>query len=189
VTSGRQDQASPSLSDLCGHTRHCSPTPDAVATSRRCWDAQGQDVVATTAVPRVAPASGTLEPVSRDYAGSNHDARPAAAPSPSLSTPCGRPCHCRATPRTTTTTPALLSTRGRDAATPATVPRTGHCQRPPRALSESLHHYASTLEAAPVRAQGAPRRCDWSKIRQDGHQLYDTVRHTATHVEIVRHAC
>jgi hypothetical protein len=52
-----------------------------------------------------------------------------------------------------------------------------------------VNHYASTLETAPVRAQDAPRRCDWSKIRQDGHQLYGTVRHTATRVGIVRHAC
>jgi hypothetical protein len=52
-----------------------------------------------------------------------------------------------------------------------------------------VNHYASTLEASPVRAQDAQRRCDWSKIRQDGHQLYGTVRHTATHVEIVRHTC
>jgi hypothetical protein len=52
-----------------------------------------------------------------------------------------------------------------------------------------VNHYASTLEATPVRAQDAPRRCDWSKIRQDGHQLYGIVRHTATRVEIVRHAC
>jgi hypothetical protein len=43
------------------------------------------------------------------------------------------PCPCSATPSTATTTPALLSTRGRDAATPATVPRTDHRQRLPRA--------------------------------------------------------
>jgi hypothetical protein len=38
------------------------------------------------------------------------------------------PCPCSATPGTATTTPALLSTRGRDAATPATVPHTDHRQ-------------------------------------------------------------
>jgi hypothetical protein len=52
-----------------------------------------------------------------------------------------------------------------------------------------VNHYASTLEAAPVRAQDAPRRRGWSKIRQDGRQLYGTVRHTATRREIVRHYC
>jgi hypothetical protein len=39
------------------------------------------------------------------------------------------PRPCRATPGTATTTPALLSTRGRDAATPATVPYTDRRQR------------------------------------------------------------
>jgi hypothetical protein len=150
VMSVRWDRASPSLSALCGHPRHCSTTPGAVATSRRCWDVRGQDVTATTAVPRVALASDTLEPLSHDYAGSNHDARPAAAPSPLLSTPCGRPCHCRATPRTATTTPTLLSTWGRDAVTPATVPRTGHCQRPPRALSEPLRSTTTPLPSKPL---------------------------------------
>jgi hypothetical protein len=150
VTSGLRDRASPSLSALCGHPRYCSTTPGTVATSRRCWDVRGQDVIATTVVPCVAPASGTLEPLSRDYAGSNHDARPAAAPSPSLSTPCGRPCHCRATPRTATTTPTLLSTRGRNVVTPATVPRMGHCQRPPRALSEPLRSTTTPLPSKPL---------------------------------------
>jgi hypothetical protein len=52
-----------------------------------------------------------------------------------------------------------------------------------------VNHHASTLEVAPVQAQDTPRRRDWSRIRQDGHQLYDTVRHTATRIEIVRHVC
>jgi hypothetical protein len=52
-----------------------------------------------------------------------------------------------------------------------------------------VNHYASTLEVAPVRAQDAPRRRDWRKIRQDGRQLHSTVRHAATHSEIVRYAC
>jgi hypothetical protein len=136
VTSGRRDRAFPSLSALCGHPRHCCTTLGTVATPRRCWVVRGQDVAATAAVPRASLINDTLEPLSRDYAGSNHDARPAAAPSPSLSTLCGRPCHCRATPRTATTTPTLLSTRGRDAVTPATAPRTGHCQRLPRARTK-----------------------------------------------------
>jgi hypothetical protein len=52
-----------------------------------------------------------------------------------------------------------------------------------------VDHYASTLEATPVQAQDAPQRHNRSKIRQDGRQLHDTVRHTATRSEIVRHAC
>jgi hypothetical protein len=52
-----------------------------------------------------------------------------------------------------------------------------------------VNHHASTLEAAPVQAQGTPRRHDWGKIRQDDRQLPGTVRHTITRSEIVRHAC
>jgi hypothetical protein len=52
-----------------------------------------------------------------------------------------------------------------------------------------VNHCASTLEVAPVRAQDASRRRDWSKIRQDDRQLHSTVRHTTTRSEIVRHAC
>jgi hypothetical protein len=150
VTSGRRDPASPSLLALCGHPRHYCTTPGAVETSRRCWDVRGQDVAATAAVPRVALISSTLEPLSRDYAGSNHDARPAAALSPSLSTPCDHPCHCRTTPRTATTTPMLLSTQGRDSVTPATAPRTGHYQRPPRARSKPLWSTTAPLPSKPL---------------------------------------
>jgi hypothetical protein len=57
----------------------------------------------------------------------------AGAPSPPLLVLCGRPRPCSATPGTATTTPALLSTRGRDAAMPAAVPCTDHRQRLPRA--------------------------------------------------------
>jgi hypothetical protein len=150
VTSGRRDRSSLSLSALCSHPRHCCTTPGAVATSRRCWDVRGQDIAATAAVPRVALVDGALEPLSRDYAGSNHDARPVAAPPPSLSTPCGHPCHCRATLRTATTTPTLLSTREWDAVTPATAPCTGRCQRPPRARSKPLRSTTTPLPSKPL---------------------------------------
>jgi hypothetical protein len=52
-----------------------------------------------------------------------------------------------------------------------------------------VNHHASTLEVAPVQAQGTPRRRDWSKIRQDNRQLHGTVLHATTRSEIVRHAC
>jgi hypothetical protein len=78
-------------------------------------------------------AGCTLELFPRESAGSSHDVRPAGAPSPPLLDLCGRPRPRDATPGTATTTPTLLSTRGRDAATPATVPRTDHRQRLPRA--------------------------------------------------------
>jgi hypothetical protein len=82
-------------------------------------------------------AGRTLEPSCRDSAGSNRDVRPAGAPSASLSALCGHPRPCCTTPRTATTTPALLNTRGRDAATPVTAPRTDHRQRLPRARLET----------------------------------------------------
>jgi hypothetical protein len=68
---------------------------------------------------------------------------PAAPSNPSLMTLQGQtmtsgrqerhPRPCSATPGTATTTPALLSTRGRDAATPVAVPSTDHRQQLPRA--------------------------------------------------------
>jgi hypothetical protein len=71
VTSGRWDRSSPSLSALYGHPRHCSTTPGAVATSRRCWDVQGQDTATTATVP--------------------HTASPSTAPSNWLTTAAGQP--------------------------------------------------------------------------------------------------
>jgi hypothetical protein len=53
----------------------------------------------------------------------------------------------------------------------------------------STNYYAATLEAAPVRAQDAPRRLSGSGIRQDSRQLHRTVRHTVTRIEIVLRAC
>jgi hypothetical protein len=166
------------------HAGRCGDT-------RRCWDVQGQDVAATTTVPRVAPASGTLEPLSRDYAGSNHDARPAAAPSPSLSTPCGRPCHCRATRAYCYNYSNAIEHAGTGRRHACHCTSYGPLSTAPSSPlgAAPVNHYTSTLKVAPIRAQDAPRRCDWSKIRQGGHQLYGVVRHTATRVEIVRHAC
>jgi hypothetical protein len=60
---------------------------------------------------------------------------------------------------------------------------------PARDGGRTTNHYAATLEAAPVRAQDAPRRPDWSRIRQDGRQLHGTARHASTRRKIVRHAC
>jgi hypothetical protein len=54
---------------------------------------------------------------------------------------------------------------------------------------QSTNRYAAALEAAPVRAQDAPRRLSRSGIRQDGRRLRSTVRHTCTRRGIVRHAC
>jgi hypothetical protein len=113
--------------------------------------------------------------------------------SPSLSTLCGHPRHCRATPGTATTSPTLLDRMG-------TGPRhTRHCTSygPPLTSPSSrpvsggrtTSLCAATLEVAPVRAQDTPRRPNRTKIRQDGHQLCGTVRHASTRRRIVRHAC
>jgi hypothetical protein len=56
---------------------------------------------------------------------------------------------------------------------PSTAPSCPHGDAP-------VNHYASTLEVAPVQAQDTPRRCNWSKIRQDGRQLRGAVHHTST---------
>jgi hypothetical protein len=75
----------------------------------------------------------------------------------------------------------------------------GHCATyglPVKGTLELAHHggrstnyYATTLKAAPVRAQYAPRRLNRCGIRQDGRQLRSTLRHTATRIEIVQCAC
>jgi hypothetical protein len=96
------------------------------------WHCAAHSCTANTSRPRRG-AGCTLEPFPRESAESNHDVRPAGAPSPPLLVLCVRPHACSATPGTATTTPALLGTRGRDAATPATIPRTDHRQRLPRA--------------------------------------------------------
>jgi hypothetical protein len=102
--------------------------------------------------------------------------------------------------------PPLLHHAGRCGDIPVLLGRTGtrhrhddHCAtyRPPvngtlelaRHDGRSTSYCPDTLEAAPVRAQDTPRRLNGSGIRQDGRQLYDTVRHTATRRKIVRHAC
>jgi hypothetical protein len=60
---------------------------------------------------------------------------------------------------------------------------------PARRGGRTTNHYTATLEAAPVRAQGAPRCLDWSRIRQDGRQLRGTARHASARRRIVRHTC
>jgi hypothetical protein len=111
---------------------------------------------------------------------------------PSLSTLCGHPRHCRTTPGTVTTSRCCWSARGQDA------PRLPLCRvRAPvddtlesaRGGGQMTNHYAATLEAAPVRAQDAPRRLGWSRIRQDGRQLHGTGRHASTCRKIVWRAC
>jgi hypothetical protein len=113
--------------------------------------------------------------------------------SPSLSTLCGHPYHCSATPGTVTTSPMLLEYTGtrrrHDHHCAAYGPTVDGTLEPARDGGQTTNHYAATLEAAPVRAQDAPRRLDWSRIRQDGRQLRGTARHASTRRKIVRRAC
>jgi hypothetical protein len=113
--------------------------------------------------------------------------------SPSLSTLCGHPRHCSATSSTVTTSSTLLECTGtgrrHDRHCAVYGPPVGGTLEPARNGGRTTNHYAATLEAAPVRAQDAPRRPDWSRIRQDGRQLRGTVRHASTHRKIVWHAC
>jgi hypothetical protein len=113
--------------------------------------------------------------------------------SPSLSALCGHPRHCSVTPGTAMTSPTLLKrtgTRHHHACHCASYgPLLTAPSNRPAGGGRTTNHYATTLEAAPVRAQDAPRRPDRSKIRQDGRQLRGTARHASTHRRIVRHAC
>jgi hypothetical protein len=102
--------------------------------------------------------------------------------------------------------PPLLHHAGRCGDIPALLGRTGtrhrhngHCATygpPVNDILELAHHggrstnyCTNTLEATPVRAQDAPRCLNGSGICQDGRQLRGTVRHIATHIETVWHAC
>jgi hypothetical protein len=139
-------------------------------------------------------AGGTLEYLLRAYKGPRRDIRPAGSvipvvvnpvrPSPLLPHHAG---HCG-------NIPAMLGrtgTRHRHNGHCATYgpPSTAPSNRPPPHGGRSTNRYTATLEAAPVRAQDAPRRLNRSGIRQDGRQLRGTVRHASTRREIVRHAC
>jgi hypothetical protein len=77
----------------------------------------------------------------------------------------GHPRPCSATPSTATTTPALLSTRGRDAATPATVPRTDHCQRLPRARLKTPRPTTTPSPSKPPLFKYRTRRDDKTGAR------------------------
>jgi hypothetical protein len=112
---------------------------------------------------------------------------------PSLSTLCGHPRHYSATPCTVTTSPMLLECTG------TRRRHDRHCAaygcpvdgtlEPARGGGRTTNHYTATLKATPVRAQDAPRRPDWSRIRQDGRQLRGNARHTSTRRKTVRYAC
>jgi hypothetical protein len=114
-------------------------------------------------------------------------------PTPSLSVLCGHPHRCGATPRTATTSPMLLECTGTGHHHDHHYTSYGPPWKTPSSRSEdngrTANHYTTTLEAAPVRTQDAPRHHDWNKIRQDGRQLHGIARHASTRRRIVRHAC
>jgi hypothetical protein len=128
-----------------------------------------------------APSKGagcTLEPFPRESLGSNHDVRPAGAPSPPLLVLCGHPHPCSTTPGTATTTLVLLSTRGRDAATPATVPRTDHCQRLPRARLKTPRPTTTPSPSKPPLFKYQTRRDDKTGARTARTIANSAVLHT-----------
>jgi hypothetical protein len=134
------------------------------------WHCAAHSRTANAPRPRRG-ASHTLEPLSHDSAGSNHDVRPAGAPSPPLwhnaehcynnsgavehaGTGCRHACHC-----TPYGSPSTASSSPFEDAT--------------------ANHYAFTLEAAPVPVRDTPQQQDHSKDRQDGRQLRGAARHTS----------
>jgi hypothetical protein len=120
----------------------------------------------TANVPHPRRGAGcTLESFPCEFAGSNHDVRPAGAPSPPLLVLCSRPRACSATPGTATTTPALLGTRGRDAATPATAPRTDHRQRLPRARLKTPRPTTTPSPSKPPLFEYRTRHGDTTRAR------------------------
>jgi hypothetical protein len=112
---------------------------------------------------------------------------------PSLSTLCGHPRHCDATPGTMTTSAMLLKrtgTRRRHArhCTTYGFPLTPLSNRPAGG-GRTANHYATTLDVTPIWARDLPRHPNMSKIRLGSRQLRDTARHAFARKRIVRHAC
>jgi hypothetical protein len=137
---------------------------------------------------RRALEGGAAEPSKGDkyffyvYTGLRRDVRPtgtvfSVAVSPERPSPPLRH-HCNATPGTAATFPTLLRRtgtghrHGRHCASYG-LPSTAPSSRPTGG-GRTSDLYATTLEAAPVRAQDSPRRPNRSKIRRDGRQLCGT---------------
>jgi hypothetical protein len=128
-----------------------------------------------------------------DYTGLHRDVRPVGTVFSVAVSPAQPSRHCSATPGTATTSPTLLErTRtGRRHARHCTSygsPSTPPSSRPADG-GRAANLRATTLEAAPLRAQDSPRRPNRSEIRQDGRQLRGTARHAFTRRRTVRHAC
>jgi hypothetical protein len=144
-----------------GHPRHCVTLCDETRVSPVTLCRQPRTV--NTSSPRRG-AGGTLEYLFRDYAGPRRDVRPAGAvfpvavnpvrPSPPLPHHTG---HCDDIPMLLECT----GTRRRhDSHCAAYGPPFDDTLESARGGGRTTNHYAATLEAAPVRAQDAPRRLD-----------------------------
>jgi hypothetical protein len=87
-------------------------------------------------------------------------------------------------PSTATTTPTLLSTQGWDSATPATIPRTDHRQRLPRARVETPR---STIAPSPSKPplfkyrtrHDAMTRARFARTTANSPALYAILPHVA----------
>jgi hypothetical protein len=106
----------------------------------------------------------------------------ASPPSPSAL--CGRPRYHDAIPGTAAPSPTLREYRTtRHRHTCYCAPYDLSSTAPPSQCTDDdqgRSSHTATLEAAPGRIQGTPRRSAGSKIRQDGRQLYNTAHHAAT---------
>jgi hypothetical protein len=150
-----------------------------------------------------SPRRGTAKPSKGNkyflyvYIGLHRDVRPTGTvfsvaispvrPSPPLQR------HCNATLGTASTSPTLLRRTGtghrhaRHCASYGLLSMAPSSQHAGSGRPSNL--YATTLEAAPVRAQDPPRRPNRSRIRGDDRQLRGTARRAFTRRRIVRHAC
>jgi hypothetical protein len=144
--------------------------------------------------PRPRRGAGeTLEHLLRAYAGPRRDVRPAGSGIPVAVSPVRLSPPLPHHARRCGDIPALLGCAG------TRHRHNSHCATyglPVNSTLELAHHggrstnyCAAALEAAPVRAQDAPRRLNGSGIRQDDRQLRSTILHTATCIEIVQRAC
>jgi hypothetical protein len=148
--------------------------------------------MANTSRPRRG-GGDTLEYLLRAYAGPRRDVGPAGSDIPVAVSPVWP-------------SPPLPHHTGRCGDIPTLLGRSGtrhrhndHCATyglPVNGTLEFAHHggrstnyCAAALEVTPVRAQDTPRCLNGSGIRQDGCQLRNTIRHTATRIEILSRAC
>jgi hypothetical protein len=179
------------------HPRHCTALCGEVGVNS--WHCAAYFCTANTSSPRMWAAEPSK---GGKYffcvcTGLHHDVRPAGTVFSVAVSPV-RPSlplqhHCNATPGTAMTSPTLLRCTGtgrRHARHCASygLPPTAPSSRPASG-GRASNLYATTLEAAPVRAQDSPRRPNMSEIRRDSRQLRGTARHAFTRRRIVRHAC